>query len=239
MPTVKHDFHARSSQKEYMDRPGTADDDFSASLSFIEFVNRFGGGNRAVLQALRKIMDTLLLRGGITVADVGCGPASIVGPLRRLARHGPFPVTYEGSDISPAFLAVARRKYSGTDVRFYQSDVFTDESPADIVICSMLLHHFDAGDVERALRQLYKRARSAVIINDLYRSPLTYMLCFAATRFVPNRVCRHDALLSVRKGFRPDELQDLFDRLGLRGTVWRAFGGRVVAIIWKDKGGKS
>jgi hypothetical protein len=76
-----------------------------------------------------------------------------------------------------------------------------------------------------------------VIINDLHRHPLAWAFIWAATRLLSrNRLIRHDAPLSVWRGFRPADFERLKKTPGLAGLryAWRPFF-RYLVIIPKKK----
>jgi hypothetical protein len=80
-----------------------------------------------------------------------------------------------------------------------------------------VLHHLEPPEAVKLLREMARVAREAVIVNDLDRARPwllgAQILSRLATR---NRYTRHDAPLSVRRAYRPDELAALAKRAGLR-----------------------
>jgi SAM-dependent methyltransferase len=106
------------------------------------------GGN-----ALRRriIQNHARVRPGDKVIDIGCGPAQVLQSLPE--------VEYLGLDISPDYIAFARRKYGGKgtfivgDTRSLRGDPrFKD---ADIVIAIAVLHHLDDEDALHCIRFAY------------------------------------------------------------------------------------
>jgi len=77
----------------------------------------------------------------------------------------------------------------------------------DVVTASMFLHHFDHDDTVRLLRSFRQIARSAVVINDLrrHRLPWAFIKIFSYVTW-RRPMFRHDAPLSVLRGFTVDEL---------------------------------
>ncbi|MBF0253951.1 MAG: hypothetical protein HQL11_02340 [Candidatus Omnitrophica bacterium] len=53
------------------------------------------------------------------------------------------------------------------------------------------------------------------------------------TRFVGGAASRHDALLSIRKGFVPDELREQLDAIGIQGVIQKKFIGRILSVVYK------
>jgi ubiquinone/menaquinone biosynthesis C-methylase UbiE len=85
---------------------------------------------------------------------------------------------------------------------------FADRS-VDIVMCSQVLHHFAGTDALKLLREMNRVARVRVIVSDLRRSWIAAAGLWLASfplRF--HAVSRHDGVVSVMRGFTPNELVD-------------------------------
>jgi len=97
---------------------------------------------------------------------------------------------------------------------------FRDNS-IDIVMCSQVLHHFAGSEAAELLREMDRVARVRVVVSDLRRSWIAaaglWLLSFPL-RF--HAVSRHDGVVSVMRGFTPEELAD---------TVHEAIARRPVA----------
>jgi SAM-dependent methyltransferase len=95
---------------------------------------------------LRQVKETR----GARILDVGCGP----GTNTRHFRDS----DYLGIDISPEYIAFARKKY---DARFEVVDVVNDPIPGaaefDLIIVNSLLHHIDTPGVRQTLEKLSAR----------------------------------------------------------------------------------
>src|SRR4029077_8347431 len=88
----------------------------------------------------------------------------------------------------------------------------------DVVTCNLTLHHFDPPEAVRALREMRRVARFTPLVSDLRRS----RLALAATSvfahlFAGNPLTKHDAPLSARRAYTPDEALELAREAG-----WRA-----------------
>ncbi|MBF0215844.1 MAG: methyltransferase domain-containing protein [Candidatus Omnitrophica bacterium] len=214
--------------------PDMTDDDILDSFRFIRFVNRWGGGHRAVRTALNIAMSSWPRERRAEILDVGCGIGDMAPTIFRWARDNGFSVRYNGIDKNTRIveLAQARKKIEG--IRYSQGDLFDkDLAQSDIIIASMVFHHFNRGEIEKAVLHLLDKSRHALIINDLTRSPAVFLLCYLLTRFIKNKHSRNDALLSIRKGFRLEEMTELLDKLNIKGRVKKQFCGRLLIIIFK------
>lgn len=191
------------------------------SFRFIRFVNRFGGGSMVVINALRLLLRDWPKDKPVEILDVGCGVGDIGITVCRWARARGFSIRYIGLDKNEDILNLA-----SPGISYIKGDLFGQNLPeADFVIASMLLHHMEDNKIPVVIRRLAEKSRHAVIINDLRRSIIPYIFC---SIFLRNRVTRHDALLSIRKGFRLEELERY-------GIVRKAYAWRLLLIV--PKGG--
>jgi ubiquinone/menaquinone biosynthesis C-methylase UbiE len=87
----------------------------------------------------------------------------------------------------------------------------------DAVTCTLSLHHFDPQPARALLRELRRVARLSPVVCDLRRSPVAFAAAWLWSRTSTNRLTRHDAPLSVRRAYTPDEA------IGLaRDAGWKA-----------------
>jgi len=111
----------------------------------------------------------------------------------------------------------------------HQLDVTSHDLPAaEVSICSLFLHHLDPPQVIGVLRGMRRASSLAIGIADLDRSPWGLALAWLASRALTRSPIVHtDALLSVRAGFRPDEIRRMAELAGLAdATLERAWPAR-------------
>jgi SAM-dependent methyltransferase len=219
------DLRGRATEPEQLDE-GVPEDEALRSLADLRFVNRWLGNRRGLLRAVRPHLPP-----GGRLLDVGCGSGDVPAfLLRRL----PGRVRAVGVDIKTLHL----RATSGT-VRGVVADVrhlpFPDRA-FDVVTASLFLHHFDAGELPTILAGLLRLARRALVVNDLHRALVPWLFGRAAFPLLfRSRVSVEDGLLSIRRGFRADELSAAFARAGVPGvSVRRQFPYRLMAVVRTD-----
>jgi ubiquinone/menaquinone biosynthesis C-methylase UbiE len=214
------------------------------NLRDLRRINRWLGGvalSGAAIDALAAH------RAEVTLLDVGTGGADIpAGLIRRAnARHRRLHVV--GIDSRPEVLAAAfrlRPVVAADDaVELHVGDGrrlgYADRS-FDVAHASLLLHHLDPPAAVELLREMGRVARLGVVINDLDRTRIgwlgAWLLGHALTA---NRYTRHDAPLSVRRAYRPQEASAMLLAAGLRPVrvIRRAFGQRY-AIAAVPPGGQ-
>lgn len=216
---------------EHLEEPGIDPALVRRSLADVARANRLFGGTRAVLAEVdRVLIGERARRTAITLLDVGTGAGDIpVRAARRAARRG-ITLTTFGLDESETLVTATRMLLSATVRGDALALPFADRS-VDIVTCSQVLHHFPDDLALGVIREMHRVARVRSIISDLRRSWLAAAGIWTASfplGFHP--VSRHDGVVSVMRGYTPDELSRLVSRaIGRTPDVRRRLGFRITA----------
>jgi ubiquinone/menaquinone biosynthesis C-methylase UbiE len=109
------------------------------------------GGARARMA----LLDQASIQTGHRILDIGCGTGALVTMIKRLHPD----VDVVGLDPDPKALTRARRKAERIAVPIQFDQGFSDELPYpdvsfDRVFSSFMLHHLQAGEKERTLREV-------------------------------------------------------------------------------------
>jgi ubiquinone/menaquinone biosynthesis C-methylase UbiE len=196
---------------EILDDPGVDDDVRSRSLADVARSNTIFGGSRAV-EAELEIALGAASATTLSLLDVGTGIGDIPARLEESWRARGVEIATLGVDISPSLLRDARASGLVPVCADALALPFRSKS-VDIVICSQMLHHFETANAITILRELDRVARMRVIISDIRRSWLAAAGIWLASYplgFHP--VSRHDGVVSVMRGFTPEELSQLVQR---------------------------
>jgi ubiquinone/menaquinone biosynthesis C-methylase UbiE len=192
----------------------------AGNLRDLARVNRWLGGSRLSWRAVLFVLRRHGPDDDLRVLDIGTGAGDIPRYLRRATAYRYPGIRITATDVRPDIVAIAERnaRYPSFDVRLARTDRIDEpDSSCDIVHASLVLHHLEPPEAVKLLREMARVAREAVIVNDLDRARPwllgAQILSRLATR---NRYTRHDAPLSVRRAYRPDELAALAKRAGLR-----------------------
>ena len=217
------DLRRRATEPELLDE-GVPDHEAIRSLSDLRFVNRWLGGRRSLLRAVRPLLDGIARP---RLLDVGCGSADLPGFLARALPSRPLAV---GVDLKLVHL-----KQAPSGVQRVVADVRRLPFAAgsfDVVTASLFLHHFDGPEVAEVLRSLYALSRRALVVNDLRRARVPYVFGRAVfPRVFRSPVSVADGLLSIRRGFTPGELLAAFREARIDGVrIRRSFPYRLVAV---------
>ena len=215
---------ARRDAAELMDQPGIGGAELAANLRDIRRVNRYLGGAAVVLRHLPALIADLPERHAITILDLATGSADIPVAVVRWARRRDRPIRVIASDVSDAMLSQAARQVAGcpeiTLARHDARRVALPDQSADVVLCSLALHHFAPDEAVLVLREMDRLARHGWIVNDLVRSRLGYGAAWMAAHLTTrNRLTRHDAPLSVLRAYTPNELAGLLRQAGIHDAV--------------------
>ena len=107
---------------------------------------------------------------------------------------------------------------------------FADHS-VDVVTCSQVLHHFFDADARFVLAEMNRVARVQAIVSDIHRSRIAaagIWLASFALAFHP--ASRHDAVVSVMRGFHAGELRQMVrETVGVDASVQYRPGYRITA----------
>jgi hypothetical protein len=124
-------------------------------------------------------------------------------------------------------------------VRFFRLDALGDPLPADfdVLSCSLFLHHLAEDDAVGLLRRMAQAARRMVLVNDLIRSPLGYVLAWCGCRLLSRSPVVHfDGPASVAAAFTLGEARALADRAGLAGAVLTRHWPERFLLTWSRDG---
>jgi hypothetical protein len=228
-------FESRSMEEEYIDSPQCEPQIVNRSHRFMRMVNRYLGGTGVVKAFVRRAAAEKG-EGRLSILDIGSGTCDIAVAVARWARQRDIEVRFTCVEKRHEVCARGREAIARNglaNIAVVQGDIFEyePEEMFDYAVGSMFFHHLTEAEIERLLVRLAKFVRNGVLINDLHRSFLNYAGCLLLWP-VLGRDVLHDALVSIRKGFRRRELEDMLMRARYGGAVLRLhFWGRISARI--------
>jgi hypothetical protein len=213
---------------EVLDAPDVDPALIRRSHEDINRANAVFGGTRAVLGALRPLLDTL--PAAPQVADVGGGTGETIEAVCALLQESgrrPWPITIDTAEILAPQARRRRSFFVCGDARALPIGSGT----VDLVIAAQLLHHFTQSQIPVVVRELDRVARRAVLISDLRRSWVAMAgLWIASWPLGFHPVSRHDGITSIRRGFQATELATLVTHAtSITPAVRHHLGYRVTA----------
>jgi hypothetical protein len=120
-------------------------------------------------------------------------------------------------------------------VTFLQRDVLVGELPEgfDLVCSSLFLHHLSNQEAVALLRNMAVAGR-AVLVQDLLRTRIGFLMALATVRVVTrSRIVRVDGPRSVRAAFTPSEVRALAAEAGLEGARLEACWPERFILKWE------
>ena len=231
-------FESRATAAEFLDRPDCDPALAAASYRFMETVNCRFGGIRIVRRFLAAETAGRHAVAPLRILDIGSGCCDIPLAVSRWAHAYDIPLHFTCLEIAGHAVDIAREQLARAgdpEVHLLQEDAFTHQpaEPYDCAVASMCFHHFDNAQILTLLQRLRGFVLNSVLINDLRRSRLASLaarLLLSGTGATAG--VRHDALLSVRRGFKISELSTLLRQLhSLTVSVEPAHWFRIAAIV--------
>lgn len=223
------DLTTRAETEEWMDDFSVTDDRLRLALRDLRFINHLLGGHRATDAVLA---PALRRRDSLRILDLGTGSGDYpVHFVRRGVEVGTR-VEAVGVDLNPVTaghgrawldhaLSPAYRKRASIEIADALSLPYPDDA-FDVAHAALFLHHFHGTDAVQLLREMDRVARLGVVVNDLHRHPLAYVGIWALSRLLRLApMVQHDGPISVARGFRRAELEDLAEAAGLVGPTIR------------------
>jgi len=197
-----------------MDDPRASPDELRVNLEDLKRINERWGGHRSTFFALSPALSRWPPGRRLSILDVGCGGGDLLVALARECRARGITAHLVGVDCSPGILEIARGATSGfTEIRLLLADALQlpfAEKSFDFVLCSLVLHHVAPDNSAKFLRGLGALCREGVIISDLRRGRLEYVLTLLFTRlFTRGRMSRSDGPLSVLRALTLKEAREL------------------------------
>ena len=216
-------FKRRSYELEHIDTGNYTAAEYEDCIGELQLVNRWMGDAHTLKSTLFREIEAEGLKQ-FSVLDVGAGSGELLRVTAAWARETARTMRGVGLELNERSAAAILEESSGfpeiTSIRGNAMALPFNNTDFDYVICSLFTHHFVEEQVVQILREMNRVARRRIIVIDLHRHPMAYLLYTTLGKLVlKNRLLRHDGALSILKSFKPDELFALAKRAGLQ-DVW-------------------
>ncbi len=220
-------FLNRSSDKELMDDLNCSGEVLNRTLTEIENINHWLGGDAITINGLNQIINNTKVPNRLSIADLGCGSGGMLKVINKWAHKHHFKVALTGIDANPNVIEFARDNYKDLNMNFLALNILSEDFKDhnyDIILCTLLLHHFLSEEIVALVKQLKDQARVAVIVNDLHRHPIAYYsIKWLTGLFSRSEMVKFDAPLSVKRGFTRKELTKILNKSGIKNysLTWK------------------
>jgi 2-polyprenyl-3-methyl-5-hydroxy-6-metoxy-1,4-benzoquinol methylase len=217
----------RDKQPEIMDQPGLEHSRHQTALRGLARINWISLSDRILWRSIERLARQNA-KAKLRVLDIATGGGDVPVRLCQRARRAGLAIEFAGADINSTAIDCARAcaRRDGTDVEFFQLDALQQALPTgyDILTSSLFLHHLETPQAIELLQRMGQAAGTMVLINDLVRSRLGYLIAWIGTRVLSRSpVVHEDGPLSVRAAFTIVEARQLAEQAGLLGATvgWR------------------
>ncbi len=209
-------FHYRSSGKELLDGVGIPFEDIALNLKELNFINSNLGGHTITISGFKALACK---KKNISVCEIGCGGGDNLKAISSYCNKNKIKAAFTGIDINSDCIDFASRSWNGGHVNFIVSDYrliqFGMNKP-DIIYSSLFCHHFNEEELAEMVQWMQYNASIGFFINDLHRHPVAYyFIRFMTNFFSKSYLVKNDAPLSVLRGFRRNEWEEIFRKAGI------------------------
>lgn len=200
----------RSDALELLDADTIPSADLFQNLRELRFINTYLGGHRVVLEGIRAFIcaDSPLQ----SALEIGSGGGDNLGAIQQK-----YPQLFlQGVDMKPDCTNFAQSQFP--DIEFITSDYRTAplSHQPDVIFNSLFCHHFNNEQLVEMLRLMKSRSRKGFFIADLHRHWLAYYSIKLLTwLFSKSYLVKNDAPLSVLRGFKRTEWEQLLAKAGI------------------------
>lgn len=216
----------RNRQPEIMDEPDLDGRLHVEALGSLGRINKLSRTTAGLWGPIRDLVRESPESEPLRILDIASGGGDVAMGLARRAAAAGMRVQVEGFDISPRAVVYANAAAASqnlNNVSFCVRDVLAEPIPPDefdVITCSLFLHHLEERDAQRLLANMAGAVRKLVVVSDLRRTRLGYLLAWLVSRtLVSSPVVRVDGPLSVAAAFTMDEARALANKSGLRGAA--------------------
>ena len=208
-------FKYRSYQKELLDGENIPFEDIKRNMQELDFINKYLGGHKITLKGLRALANNPQLH----IVEIGCGGGDNLRIIQNWCNEKGIEAKITGIDINNECIQFARERLSNNGINFICSDyrLMHFEVLPDIIFSSLFCHHFSNEELVEMVQWMACNSRLGFFINDLHRHPLAYYSIKILTRFFSKSyMVKHDAPLSVKRGFLKIEWAEIFLKAGIK-----------------------
>jgi len=218
----------RSLKKELMDDMSPDDNRIDSALNELKIINKYLGGNSVSRKGFKKIISNISVPGKIKILDAGGGASDNL-------------LSIKGNNLKIFSVDMNKRitgyvKKNSPEIEIVCADIFNipfKHKQFDLAHASLVLHHFNNNEIKNILTDLAAVSKYAIVINDLQRSVFAYWgIRILSMLFSKSEFVKHDAPLSVRKGFKKSELEDILNELKFRYEIKFCWAYRWLVVIY-------
>lgn len=213
----------RSYQKELLDEENIPSNELRRNLQELNFINTWLGGHQITIDGVKRLIQS---NKAITICEIGCGGGDNIFAVNKWCRQKDIKASFIGIDIKPECISFAEANNVKGNFTWVISsfDQVQFKTKPDIIFSSLFCHHFTNEQLVFQLQWMKENCSVGFFINDLHRHWMAYKLIkFLTSIFSKSYLVKHDAPLSVARGFVKDEWKVLLKKASIDEfkVVWK------------------
>jgi 2-polyprenyl-3-methyl-5-hydroxy-6-metoxy-1,4-benzoquinol methylase len=219
------DLTARSYKKELLDGNDIPFEDIKQNMKELDTINTLLGGHTISIDGVKKIIQKnkkIADKKSLVICEIGCGGGDNIKAINKWCKKNSVAVSFIGIDIKKECIDFAAQQCSGIDASWIVSpyqQVRFEKKPA-IIFSSLFCHHFNEDELLFMLQWMKNNATAGFFINDLHRNSIAYYTIEWLTKlFSRSYLVKHDAPLSVARGFTKKEWQQILNDAGISNAL--------------------
>jgi ubiquinone/menaquinone biosynthesis C-methylase UbiE len=221
----------RRPNHELLDTDSGSPAEVAASMLDLRWFNRWFGG----IETSREMIAAVARKTGkaqFSVLEVAAGdgfvPRTLVENFESSGIHLDVTLLDRAASHLPTNGAAPKIAGDALSLPFHNSTF-------DLVSSSLFVHHLSPDEAVQFAHEALRVCRTAVLVNDLVRSPLHLAIAYAGVPLYRSRITRNDAPASVRQAYTVEEMRDFLQQAGAgQIDIERHFLFRMGAIAWKQ-----
>lgn len=211
-------FKFRSQKKELLDQSDLPKKDLFRNLKELDLINKYLGGHAVSINALKEVLLKVKFDQIPHLGDIGCGGGDSLRAFARWKIKNKIPLKLTGIDLKEDCIEYCiENSQNYPDISFIQNDyrlALNLQLKVDIVHAALFCHHLDDEEIIDLIR-FCRENKMILVINDLERNPIAYYaIKWISQLFSGSYLVKNDAPLSVLRGFKKREWNDLIRRSG-------------------------
>lgn len=217
-------FSRRSNELELLDAPNIPKELLFQNLRELDFINKTLGGHAISLAGIKQLVKDKSKT--YHIVDIGCGGGDALKQIALWARKNKFQVKLTGVDMNPDCIEFTKKacvSFSEIEtVTMDYRDYLKSNDKVDIIHCALFCHHLKDNELVELFNYMHSHTKVGFVINDLQRHWLAYYSIKFLTRLLNgSTLVKNDAPLSVWRGFKKTELQNLLNAASVQSISIR------------------
>ena len=210
------DLTHRSYQKELMDGEDIPFPAMAQTLRELDIINTRLGGHAITISAVRQLAAN---NRSLHICETGCGGGDNLRAIYLYCKKAGINTRFTGIDMNADCIRYAGQQNPCLPCHWICSDyarVKFDADKPDIIFSSLFCHHLNDGQLLQMIKWSEENCTLGFFINDLHRHRMAFYLIRYLTKFFSRSyLVKHDASLSVARGFKRADWEKLFRESGL------------------------